>query len=176
MVSSEGAEIEALLMSLVAGLSTGLGGSVIFCVNTVSNRLMSFTLSLAAGVMTAVSLLELMTPVTQGRLLPLIWSFCGAGLYGLLRLLLPESNQAAAAAAGHKREDEEAGTSIHLLEKSRQWRLAVLMMATLTAHNLPEGRLPFNHDYLASMSIRVKKNNENSSRVKQFLKRFAHPF
>lgn len=132
-----GTESEAMAMSLVAGLSTGVGGSAIFFVNSVSDRMMAFTLALAAGVMTAVSLLELMSPIMEGRLVALLWAIAGAGIYGMLRYLLPEINHATT--AGHKREDEEEPLSSHLIERARNWRLAVLMMLTLTAHNLPEG-------------------------------------
>lgn len=51
----DSAESRALLFSTVAGLSTGVGGTVVFFVGNISARTMSFTLSLAGGVMTAVT-------------------------------------------------------------------------------------------------------------------------
>ena len=150
-------------MSLVAGLSTGVGGSVVFFVSSVSATTLAFTLSLAAGVMTSVSILELMKPLLHGTLLPVLWACGGAVFYQLLRLVLPENGSATAAATGHKRgsqdgcggagggdkrfsaddwsrSDAEASGSAetHERRKDRQWRLGVLMMVTLTAHNFPE--------------------------------------
>ena len=124
-------------MSLVAGLSTGLGGCVVFCVSNVTARVLAFTLSLAAGVMTSVSILELMKPITEGTLQPLLWACIGGAFYGVMRRALPESDPAVNAAVAHKRleSDEEDVVA----RRARQWRLGVLMMITLTAHNLPEG-------------------------------------
>jgi ZIP family zinc transporter len=134
----------ALVMSLVAGLSTGLGGCIVFFVTSVSDRVMSFTLSLAAGVMTSVSLLELMQPIKSGLIMPILWAFVGSAFYAILRLALPENNTATANATGHKKNHEENRARLSddeeiFAHKARQWRLGVLMMATLTAHNLPEG-------------------------------------
>mmetsp|Transcript_36355 Transcript_36355/g.72043 ORF Transcript_36355/g.72043 Transcript_36355/m.72043 type:complete len:303 (+) Transcript_36355:79-987(+) len=152
-----GSSTDAMLMSLVAGLSTGLGGCVVFFVSSVSSRVLAFTLSLACGVMTSVSILELMKPILSGEVPPLLWCVFGAALYVLLRSALPDNG--AVAANDHKRGDEEfnderdlnvdtkfsnaqSGGGIDGRDsrwKKKQWRLGMLMMATLTAHNLPEG-------------------------------------
>ena len=119
-----------ILMSLVAGLSTGLGGAVIFCVHTVSARFMAFTLGLAAGVMTSVSVLELLPPIMDGSASPVLWGLIGVAAYAWLRRCLPEP-QTSGNSAGQWRTAAE--------ERAGQWRLGILMMLTLTAHNLPEG-------------------------------------
>jgi len=127
-----GAE-NALLMSLVAGLSTGLGGCVVFFVSNVSNRTMALTLSLAAGVMTSVSILELMKPFLHGTSAPVLWALTGAAFYASVRRVIPEPDFSGTPVFG---KDEDGGSA---LKRARQWRLGVLMMVTLTAHNLPEG-------------------------------------
>ena len=141
------ATFDALVMSLVAGLSTGIGGSVVFCFSSVSPRTMAFTLALAGGVMTSVSILELMKPFFHGSPGPFMWAAAGGIFYAVLRELIPEPTAAAAAATGHKRGDDaieedseyDADAESALKLKARQWRLGLLMMVTLTAHNLPEG-------------------------------------
>jgi ZIP family zinc transporter len=144
----------AMLMSLIAGMSTGLGGCVVCCFSAVSPRVLAFTLALAGGVMTSVSILELMKPMLSGEAAPLLWASFGAALYSLLRTALPESSGGGSGAfSTEKREDDAPqspeGGSERRVDKSetrdskrwkaRQWRLGVLMMVTLTAHNLPEG-------------------------------------
>jgi hypothetical protein len=126
-----------------------VGGCVVFCVSSVSNRTMAFTLALAAGVMTSVSGLELLKPLLQWTMPPIFWAIAGAVFYAGLRELIPEPASAAAAGTGHKRGDEDSskndgdgnkdGNVKQRDLEARQWRLGVLMMATLTAHNLPEG-------------------------------------
>lgn len=131
----------------LAGLSTGVGGCVVFCVSSVSNRTMAFTLALAAGVMTSVSVLELLKPLLHGTMAPILWAIAGAVFYAGLRELIPEPASSAAAGTDHKRgdeylanDDDENNDDVKQRDRqARQWRLGVLMMATLTAHNLPEG-------------------------------------
>jgi len=142
----------AMLMSLIAGMSTGLGRCVVCCFSAVSPRVLAFTLALAGGVMTSVSILELMKPMLSGEIPPLLWASFGAALYYLLRTALPESGGGSGAFSTEKREDdtphspeggdERRGDMSEARDsrwKERQWRLGVLMMVTLTAHNLPEG-------------------------------------
>ncbi len=94
---------------------------------------MAFTLSLAAGVMTAVSTLELLRPILRGTLVTLMWAVAGVIAYVALRSLVPESP------VYSNRRGDDFGDDAK--KRARQWRLGILMMATLTAHNLPEVRL-----------------------------------
>lgn len=136
------------MMSFVAGMSTGLGGCVIFFVSSVSNKVMSFTLSLAAGVMTSVSILELLKPILNGSITSLLWAMAGAGFYMALRYIVPEPPRINSTPTTHQttskydkreRSDEHSNTKETELLRARNWRLGILMMLTLTAHNLPEG-------------------------------------
>ena len=177
-----------LLLSLLAGLSTTIGGSVVFCFPEPTPAMMAFTLALAAGVMTSVSVLELMKPVLSGSLEPIFWSVAGAGAFKLLTLVLPEDghstlerpaikaktsddmeamdaesgslssgkggsqvrpgqDKSSPKGAVRKRNDptpphsppRHRATEPDDPERARQLRLGLLMMMTLTAHNLPEG-------------------------------------
>lgn len=140
--------LSPIMMSFVAGMSTGLGGCVIFFVSKVSNKVMSFTLSLAAGVMTSVSILELLKPILNGSFPSLLWAMAGAGFYMALRYVVPEPPRMTSAEIispkydktdKRDRSEEHYNAKENELLRARNWRLGVLMMLTLTAHNLPEG-------------------------------------
>jgi zinc transporter ZupT len=105
-------------MSTVAGMSTGLGGCVIFCLRTpkIPGSIMSFTFSLAAGVMTAVSFLELLKPMRDGSLKPVLFAFIGSMFYIFLRRLLPEN---IVVHSDHKRVDNPIVDDS--TTKARQW-------------------------------------------------------
>jgi zinc transporter, ZIP family len=137
--------LSPIMMSFVAGMSTGLGGCVIFFVTSVSGKTMSFTLSLAAGVMTSVSILELLKPILDGSIPPLLWAMAGAGFYMTLRYVVPEAPRVSVqkSTTYDKRERSEENNSVREMEllRARNWRLGILMMLTLTAHNLPEGKV-----------------------------------
>lgn len=142
-------EFSPIMMSFVAGMSTGLGGCVIFFVNSVSNKVMSFTLSLAAGVMTSVSILELLKPMLDGSIPLLLWAMAGAGFYMALRKIVPEPPKIVSIPTDSNAKYDKRGRSEECsikeaeLLRARNWRLGILMMLTLTAHNLPEGIVVF---------------------------------
>jgi len=133
----------AILRSLVAGLSTSLGAGIVLLLgSSPTASQMAFALALAAGVMLTVSFGELFGPallVAGQRLQASLATLGGLLSFMVLRKLVPEPDVA------HKRDDDaendaELGSAGEAAEsKSRQWRLAALMMLALTAHNFPEG-------------------------------------
>ncbi|HUM60587.1 MAG TPA: zinc transporter ZupT, partial [Clostridia bacterium] len=52
--------LEAFLLTLLAGLSTGIGGAFVFFAKTIDRRLLCVSLGLSAGVMIYVSLVEIL--------------------------------------------------------------------------------------------------------------------
>lgn len=162
----------SLLMSLLAGLSTTLGAVVVFSMPEVSPEKMAFALSLAAGAMLSVSILEFWWPSLTGESSKpassvVFLSFLGAAAFLLLSTLLSEPKLVDDAGDQGEYELENMdkapssptpkGASVDLegddsvfqmqpaggfrndVEKQRRWRLAGVMMLSLTAHNLPEG-------------------------------------
>lgn len=121
---------EALLMSFLAGAATSLGGLVVCCLNPqrgVPAGLLAATLALAAGVMLAVSMLELVAPATaRGEWQAGAFFACGCLVYWLLSTLAKCVEQLQGGGAAKTRE-------------KRNRRLGILMTLALTAHNLPEG-------------------------------------
>ena len=181
MEPSANSEKKALLFSLLAGLSTGIGGAVVLCLDSVSNATLAAVYALAAGVMVSVSVLELLKPIMAAGspfTPPVFWMMAGAGFYAVLRKLVPDDHGNTAVKkrlpddeadevheqqqqqqqqqpssssppqpshqksheGGGTRDVESGGKATSLAAyRSQQWRLGVLMMITLTLHNLPEG-------------------------------------
>ncbi|KAJ8599326.1 hypothetical protein CTAYLR_005349 [Chrysophaeum taylorii] len=121
--------VDALLMSFFAGAATSVGGLVVCCLNPkrdVPASLLASTLSLAAGVMLAVSMLELVVPATSRAEWRAAGYFgVGAALYWVLSTIA--------------RCVEHVNTNAAKARERRTRRLGILMALALTAHNLPEG-------------------------------------
>lgn len=129
--------LRALLLTSMAGLSTGLGGlAVIFC-RRPTGRLLAFSLGFAGGVMVTVSLADMMPaaaasyetfmarPAAAGAELSLFAAGCI--IARLLVDCLPEPVPTAL------RKDDPAAR--------RAAKSALVTAAVVLAHNLPEGML-----------------------------------
>jgi len=121
-----------LCNSLIAGLSTGIGGLVVLLMGIPSNEAMAGVLGLAAGVMITVSIFDMWLPAIHlfGFWTPSLASAVGVGIFLLLEKLIPES-----LSTGDFNEEEIKGAE----DNKQAWRLALLMAITLTIHNVPEG-------------------------------------
>jgi zinc transporter, ZIP family len=125
-----------LCNSVLAGLSTGLGGLVVLLMGIPSNEVMAGVLGLAAGVMLTVSVFDMWLPAVRqhGIMTPSIGFAIGWVVFVVLDYCIPESLASGEMDADGG--DEEAKGP----EGSNQaWRLAILMAITLTIHNVPEG-------------------------------------
>lgn len=147
-----------LAFSLVAGLSTSLG-ALLAVIKRPDQTAMAFLLGLAAGVMTCVSLVELIVrnALEHNALLVLLSAGLGALAYYLLALFMDTTG---------KKDPPSLLTELPVMEKPKsesetatEWkegmsdpslsshtrtetaaylRLGLLMALTLTLHNLPE--------------------------------------
>jgi ZIP family zinc transporter len=80
-----------LLLSLLAGLSTGIGSAVALLIKKPKMTIMSFSLGLSAGVMTYVSFMELLPQgVRIAGNISIIVFFAGMGIPGLIDFIIPE--------------------------------------------------------------------------------------
>ena len=146
--------ISALLMTLIAGAATGIGGALVLFKKKVSSDFLAAALGLSAGVMIFISLAELF-PEAQaeimaagstkyGKAYVLTAFFIGMGLITLIDLLIPEyenpheasglSLEAHTAAVSRL---EQAGN-----EKALH-KLGVLSAIAIAIHNFPEGIATF---------------------------------
>lgn len=127
----------ALLMSLIAGLSTVLGALIVFCLPAGGPNpfIMSFGLSLAAGVMITVSIVELWPHDGFGNYLHWVVFACG----GILCFVICKC----AEWVETKQHEPEPSTfgpdGDEISDKRKHGRLAWLLFVSLTMHNFPEG-------------------------------------
>ena len=135
--------LEALLLTLFAGLSTGIGGAFVFFAKSIDRRILSVSLGLSAGVMIYVSLVELLpeavamlaVPYGQkmGLLYGLIAFFGGIFLIAIIDKLVPcEENP------------HEMSCPVRPGEKNHSLKRTGVMTALVIAiHNFPEGIAAF---------------------------------
>ena len=127
----------ALGMTLIAGLSTGIGSLIAFFAKRTNTRFLSAALGLSAGVMIYVSFMEILPQATQalGALYgekPGAWAavglfFLGIVIAWLIDTLLPS----------HHVEE-------HTLDKSAKLKhLGLFTALALAIHNFPEGLATF---------------------------------
>mmetsp|Transcript_104975 Transcript_104975/g.185899 ORF Transcript_104975/g.185899 Transcript_104975/m.185899 type:complete len:307 (+) Transcript_104975:146-1066(+) len=121
-----------LLMASVAGASTMLGALVVFFMpeEGPSPKAMALSLSLAAGVMISISI-EMLLPTGRHGESPLLPCLI-LGASAVCCCLLCKLGDFLAMKQGAF-EAGDADTPRH------HWRLSLLLFASLTAHNLPEG-------------------------------------
>jgi ZIP family zinc transporter len=121
-----GSILEPFLLSLLAGMATGIGGIIALAVGKVSDRFAAFSMGFASGVMLLVSFVDLFL---QGSVLlapfDLIIVFSsGAIMMIVLDLAIPHIELTT------KRGDNK---------NARMHRAGVLIAVGITLHNLPEG-------------------------------------
>uniref|UniRef100_A0A7S3LMR0 Zinc transporter ZupT n=1 Tax=Aplanochytrium stocchinoi TaxID=215587 RepID=A0A7S3LMR0_9STRA len=147
-------------MSCLAGASTGIGALFVFLLDKdPSGSHLAFSLSLAAGVMLSVSVADMWIPLGErlfyyyllgtcidavgillvaqdGFLWPTFIALLGAITFQILEHFLPsqEDSVLLPTYTNAKRHDRKYNA-----ERTRNFRLALVMMLTLTAHNFPEG-------------------------------------
>ena len=95
--------IVAVLLTLAAGLSTGIGGMTVFFQKKASSKVLAFTLGISAGVMLYISFVELFAKANSalggmygektGAILTVLSFFCGIGAVALVNRLIPENGE-----------------------------------------------------------------------------------
>lgn len=146
--------ISALILTLIAGAATGIGGALVLFKKKISSNFLAGALGLSAGVMIFISLAELF-PEAQAEIMAtgsirfgetfvLIAFFVGMGVITLIDFTIPEyenpheasglSLDAKTAAVGML---EQAGN-----EKALQ-RLGLMSALAIAIHNFPEGIATF---------------------------------
>jgi ZIP family zinc transporter len=118
--------IEPILLSLIAGMATGIGGIIVLMMRKASDRVVSFSLGFASGVMLMVSFnnlfLEAERLLTHFELI--VMFSLGALMMIVLDLTIPHIEVTTG---------KEEGKSAKML------RTGTLIALGITIHNLPEG-------------------------------------
>ena len=146
--------LNALLLTLIAGAATGIGGALVLFKKKISSNFLAGALGLSAGVMIFISLAELF-PEAQaeiaatgslkyGRAFTLLAFFAGMGIIMLIDFLVPEYENPHEA-SGLSLETRTAATS--MLERTGNekalHRLGLMSALAIAIHNFPEGIATF---------------------------------
>ena len=146
--------INALLMTLIAGAATGIGGALVLFKKNLSSNILAGSLGLSAGVMIFISLAELF-PEAQaeimasgtlkyGKAYVLISFFIGMGLITLIDFLIPEyENPHEASGLSLEAHTPAIGKLEQTGSESAMHKLGVLSAIAIAIHNFPEGIATF---------------------------------
>jgi ZIP family zinc transporter len=135
--------ISALILTLIAGSATGVGGALVLFKKNLSSKFLAGALGLSAGVMIFISLAEMFpeaqdkiaaTGMTHGEALVLVAFFVGMGIITLIDFLIPE----------YENPHEASGLSLDQggNEKALH-RLGIMSALAIAVHNFPEGIATF---------------------------------
>ena len=135
--------LSALILTLIAGSATGVGGALVLFKKKLSSKFLAGALGLSAGVMIFISLAEMFpeaqkmiaeTGMTHGEALVLVAFFVGMGLITLIDFLIPE----------YENPHEASGLSLEQSGNEKALpRLGIMSALAIAVHNGPEGIATF---------------------------------
>ena len=122
--------LTAILLSLLAGLATGLGGLIVISMKKVSKRGLGFGLGLSSGIMVIIGVRDLFgKSIELGGYYSAVISFMGGALFILaIDYLVP-----------HEFVHREPGAMGK--KKSGLMSAGIIMALGITIHNIPEGMI-----------------------------------
>lgn len=139
--------IPALTLTLLAGLSTGIGSALALIVHHTNKRFLTFSLGFSAGIMLYVSFVEIM-PEAQASILEELeenfaaWItttafFCGIGLIWLIDQLIPNIENP------HEMSFIGGISNNNTPEENKLYRMGIFTALAIAIHNFPEGLAVF---------------------------------
>lgn len=143
----------ALILTLIAGAATGLGGALVLFRKRISSNFLAGALGLSAGVMIFISLAELYPQAQdaisascggiKGSVFVVLAFFFGMGLITLIDFLIPEYENPHEA-SGLSLDSKNAATD--LIEHSGSGalkKLGIMSALAIAIYNFPEGMATF---------------------------------
>ncbi len=143
-------------LTVFAGLSTGIGSSIVFVAKRKNTQLLTFSMGLAAGVMIYISFMEIMPHAMEAlghdRYIGVLSFFVGMLLVVLIDKVVPQHDSpheimsdAEQIEADADLEQLRQGHSEAISDrgKKRLMRLGFLTAMALALHNFPEGMATF---------------------------------
>jgi len=138
----------AFLLTLIAGLSTGIGASLAFFTQKTNTKLLSFSLGFSGGVMIYVSFVEILDKSKQtliialgdtlGQWIAVLAFFCGILLITLIDKWVPEFENP------HEiHHIEELNLNDTKKSDSELYRMGLFSAIAIAIHNFPEGLATF---------------------------------
>jgi ZIP family zinc transporter len=145
-------------LTLIAGLSTGIGSLIALIAKRTNTKFLCASLGFSAGVMLYVSFMDII-PIAKeelvlhygekaGMLSLLLAFFGGMGLITLIDFLIPGPNNP------HEMQSIEEMSSPEKRQKSLH-RTGVVVALTLVAHNFPEGIAMFTTAMSSGLSVAI---------------------
>ena len=135
--------ISALILTLIAGSATGIGGALVLFKKKLSSRFLAGSLGISAGVMIFISMAEMFpeaqgmireTGLTHGEVLVIVAFFIGMGIITLIDFLIPE----------YENPHEASELSIEQSGSEKMLhRLGLMSALAIAVHNFPEGIATF---------------------------------
>ena len=145
-------------LTMVAGLSTGIGSLIALVAKRTNTKFLCASLGFSAGVMLYVSFMELLPEAKRELLLHfgdkagtlglLLAFFGGMGIITLIDFLIPEKNNP------HELQGVEEMKRLDNKKKSLQ-RTGMVVALSLTAHNFPEGIATFTTAMGSGLTIAI---------------------
>jgi ZIP family zinc transporter len=133
----------AILLTLMAGLSTGIGSAIAFFIRRPNNSYLSFLLGISGGVMVYISFVELLgTAITDvGFLKANLAFFGGIIVFAIIDILVPHSYEEENASDPPL--GEEKHTALPGQSNSALKRGGLFIALGIAIHNFPEGMITF---------------------------------
>jgi ZIP family zinc transporter len=127
----------ALILTVIAGLSTGIGSAIAYFIKKPKIAYLSFSLGLSAGVMIYISFMELLPDATKaiGQLGGLVAFFVGIAVIALIDWSIPEPENP------HDYEGLDAPTAQR--QDAYLMRTGLFTALAIGIHNFPEGLATF---------------------------------
>lgn len=136
----------AFILTLLAGLATGIGSAIAFFANHTNKKFLSFSLGLSAGVMIYVSFVELFNGAQgalselygdrMGQTIAAVAFFVGVGVAALIDKLVPSVE--------NPHEPRTVEDMQHKPKaKSKLMRTGMITAMAIALHNFPEGIATF---------------------------------
>ncbi len=127
----------AFILTILAGLSTGIGSAIAYFIKKPKIVYLSFSLGLSAGVMIYISFMELLPNSLRivGKYWGTVSFFAGIAVIGLIDLLICEPENP------HDFEGLDEPTAVR--DPSRLMRTGLLTALAIGIHNFPEGLATF---------------------------------
>ena len=155
---SEHTVLLAFGLTMVAGLSTGIGSLIALIAKRTNTKFLCVSLGFSAGVMLYVSFMELMPEAKAelvlhlgnkaGTLSLLLAFFGGMSLITLIDFLIPKANNP------HELQGVEEMEKPGNRQKALQ-RTGIIVAMSLTAHNFPEGIATFTSAMSSGLSVAI---------------------
>ena len=135
----------AILLSLLAGISTGIGGLMVIFFKKTNTKLLSVILGFSAGIMIYISFIEIYQEAQESlmrthgehnaKILTALAFFLGITLMAFINQFVPEPDQPHRT---HKIEEAHRNSP-----KSKLFKTGLVTALAVTIHNFPEGMATF---------------------------------